>query len=179
MPRMPENGARIVLRAGTAQGPAQHQRDHSDQENDADPHADAGTMPLRRLRHYRRLLLHRRRILLYERVGRAARGVAAGAASTFRVLTDARFGLRETGRVGEADLRIERLGLLDLGEGVGITAFAIEHLAVQVVRARIVRMRLQYFAQTGIGLLPVALRHGGFDLLDRRHSERRGRHEQQ
>ena len=100
-------------------------------------------------------------------------------ACAFRVLANARFGLRETGRVGEADLRVERLGLLHLGERVGGTAFAIEHLGVQIVRARIVRMRLQHFAQTGVGLLPVALRHGRFDLLNGGHSERRGRHEQQ
>ena len=69
-------------------------------------------------------------------------------------------------------MRVERLRLLDLGECVGVAAFAVEHLAVEVVGASIVRMRLQDFGQAGIGPLPVALGHGGFDLLHARHGER-------
>jgi hypothetical protein len=134
-------------------------------------------MPLLRLRRHRRLLLHSRRILLHERI-RGAGSVALRTARTFRVATDARLGLRETSGIGEADLRIERFGLLDLGHCVGITAFAIENLAIQIMRVRIVRVCLQHFGQTGVGLLPVALRHRRFDLLRRGQRERSGRDKQ-
>ncbi|CFL09117.1 Uncharacterised protein [Burkholderia pseudomallei] len=115
-----------------------------------------------------------RRLRRGEHAARGRRARVLRGRRAARVGPHARFSLREARRIGEAQLRIERLRPFDLRERLGGAAFAVEHLAVQIAGARVVRVRVDHLRELRIGALPVALRDRLLDLLQRRHRRVRG-----